>query len=55
MPIEISEIRVVATVQSGEGAKQPAAQGGGGSSDKAELIEEAVEAVLRILEERKER
>ncbi len=54
MPIEINEIRVIATVTATEssptGGNPPAA-----SADKAKWIQEAVEEVLRVLAEKQER
>ena len=55
MPVEIRELVIRATVESGEGEKRPAKpQEGGGDSQEA-LIAEVVEQVLEILRKERER
>lgn len=45
MPIEIKELVVRATIREGEG----------GGGDKAEIVQECVEQVMQLLQDRNER
>jgi hypothetical protein len=54
MPVEIRELVIRATVESGEGEKQPAKPEAGGKADQ-EMIAEVVEQVLEILRKERER
>ena len=55
MPIEINEIRVIATVTPPEQTPNRLTPSAPTPQDKAKWIQEAVEEVLRVLAEKKER
>jgi hypothetical protein len=56
MPVEIRELTIKVNVNGEQAGNAPApSQGAGGGDAKEALIKEAVEEVMRILENKKER